>query len=70
MPDGYVSTFPASLRLTVTEAVVHETIRFLRKKAYPDATDYLDGIAKGNTAQVQTYIDACLAVKARYVKGF
>jgi len=70
VPDGYVSTFPASLRLPVTDAIVHETIQALRRYAYPDATDYLDGIAKGDAAQVQTYIDACLAVKARYAKGF
>ena len=30
--------------------------------------DYIDGIVKGDTAQVQTYIDACLAVKAKYPK--
>lgn len=70
VPDGYVSVFPASLRLPVTDTIVHETIQTLRRYAYPDANDYLDGIAKGDTAQVQTYIDACLAVKARYVKGF
>lgn len=40
----------------------------LRAAAYPSANDYLDGIAKGDAAQVQAYIDACLAVKARYPK--
>jgi hypothetical protein len=39
-----------------------------RAKEYPSATDYLDGIVKGDQAQVQAYIDACLAVKARYPK--
>jgi hypothetical protein len=39
-----------------------------RTKEYPLITDYIDGIVKGDTAQVQTYIDACLAVKAKYPK--
>lgn len=40
----------------------------LRAAEYPPFTDYLDGIVKGNQAQVQAYIDACLAVKAKYPK--
>jgi len=40
----------------------------LRRLEYPPAADYLDGIVKGDTAQVQKYIDDCLAVKARYPK--
>ena len=39
-----------------------------RAKEYPSITDYLDGIVKGDNAQVQAYIDACLAVKAKYPK--
>ena len=39
-----------------------------RVSEYPLATDYLDGIVKGDQAQVQAYIDACLAVKAKYPK--
>jgi hypothetical protein len=39
-----------------------------RAKEYPPITDYIDGIVKGDTAQVQTYIDACLAVKSKYPK--
>lgn len=40
-----------------------------RAKEYPSVTDYLDGIVKSDQAQVQAYIDACLAVKAKYPKG-
>lgn len=40
----------------------------LRKNEYPPMADYLDGIVKGDQAQVQAYIDACLAVKAKYPK--
>jgi hypothetical protein len=39
-----------------------------RAAEYPPMTDYIDGIVKGDTVQVQTYIDACLAVKAKYPK--
>lgn len=39
-----------------------------RVAEYPPMTDYLDGIVKGDQAQVQAYIDACLAVKAKYPK--
>ena len=40
----------------------------LRAPEYPPITDYLDGIAKGNKAQVDAYIAACKAVKAKYPK--
>lgn len=40
----------------------------LRAAEYPDFKEYLDGIVKGDTAQMQTYINACLAVKAKYPK--
>jgi hypothetical protein len=39
-----------------------------RAKAYPPITDYLDGIVKGDAAQVQAYIDACLVVKQEFPK--
>ena len=39
-----------------------------RAKEYPDFKDYLDGIVKGNQAQIQKYINDCLAVKAKYPK--
>jgi hypothetical protein len=39
-----------------------------RAMEYPPMADYLDGIVKGDTEQVQAYIDACLAVKAKYPK--
>jgi len=40
-----------------------------RAAEYPDFRNYLDGIVKGDQVQVQAYIDACLAVKAKYPKG-
>lgn len=40
-----------------------------RQAEYPPITDYLDGVVKGDQAQIQAYIDACLAVKAKYPKA-
>lgn len=47
---------------------VEETYKEKRLREYPPFTEYLDGITKGDAAQVQRYIDACLAVKAKYPK--
>lgn len=44
------------------------TYQELRAAEYPPHTDYLDAIVKGDEAQKQAYIDACLAVKAKYPK--
>ena len=47
------------------------SITYAQKRAaeYPPFTDYLDGIVKGDQSQIQAYIDACLAVKAKYPKS-
>ena len=39
-----------------------------RAAEYPPATDYLDGVVKGDQAQIDKYIADCLAVKAAYPK--
>jgi hypothetical protein len=39
-----------------------------RALAYPDFREYLDGVVKGDQVQIKAYIDACLAVKAKYPK--
>ena len=39
-----------------------------RTNKYPDFKEYLDGIVKGDNAQIQKYINDCLAVKAKYPK--
>ena len=49
--------------------VASEAYKAKRAAEYPPYTDYLDGIVKGDNAQVQAYIDACLAVKNKYPKG-
>jgi len=39
-----------------------------RAKEYPDFKEYLDGIVKGDQAQIDKYIADCLAVKNKYPK--
>ena len=39
-----------------------------RASEYPSINDYIDGVVKGDQAQIQAYIDACLAVKEKYPK--
>lgn len=43
---------------------------YKRKRAaeYPPMADYLDGVVKGDQAQIDAYVAACLAVKAKYPK--
>ena len=39
-----------------------------RAAEYPPMTEYLDGVVKGDQAQIDKYIADCLAVKAKYPK--
>jgi hypothetical protein len=49
---------------------VHELTQYQRDRAieYPPITEYIDGVVKGDQEKIQAYIDACLAVKAKYPK--
>jgi hypothetical protein len=40
-----------------------------RQAEYPPITDYLDGIVKGDEAQIAKYIADCQAVKTKYPKA-
>ncbi len=44
------------------------TYKQLRSAEYPPMSDYLDAVVKEDQAQMQFYIDACKAVKAKYPK--
>ena len=39
-----------------------------RQAEYPDFKEYLDGIVKGDQAQIDKYIADCQAVKTKYPK--
>lgn len=45
-----------------------ERVLAFRASEYPPMADYLDGIVKGNQAQIDKYVADCLAVKAKYPK--
>jgi len=74
--DSFVHLLPAgSVSISDAEA---ENLRpkpaeltYAQKRAaeYPPYADYLDGVVKGNQAQIDKYIADCQAVKAKYPKG-
>jgi hypothetical protein len=42
--------------------------KYQRAAEYPPMADYIDGVVKGDQAQIDAYIAACLAVKEKYPK--
>jgi hypothetical protein len=44
---------------------------YIAKRAaeFPPITDYIDGVVKGDQAQIDKYIADCLAIKKKYPKG-
>lgn len=76
-PDGLVQfteqeeiEFDAMVAEWEAKQAEHAKTQYQRDRVaeYPPMADYLDGVVKGDQAQVQAYIDACLAVKAKYPK--
>ena len=61
-------TYEEGLFIKSTPVVDPLAYQQLRAAKYPPMSDYLDGIVKGDSNQVQAYINACLAVKAKYPK--
>jgi len=64
---------PTMAQLDAFEAQANEVerlnlVKANRAKEYPDFKEYLDGVVKGDDAQIQKYINDCLAVKAKYPK--
>ena len=53
------------------QAAARASFTYDQKRAaeYPPMADYLDGVVKGDQAQIDKYIADCLAVKAKYPKG-
>ena len=50
--------------------VIWDSLQYQFKRApeYPPVEDYLDAIVKGDQEQIDSYIAACQAVKAKYPK--
>src|SRR5665647_141725 len=49
--------------LADAQSEAEKTYSDRRKSEYPPVSDYMDGLVKGDTQQMQGYIDKCLAVK-------
>lgn len=49
---------------------IYDAAQYQRQRAreYPPIADYLDGVVKGDQEQIDAYIAACQAVKAKYPK--
>ena len=47
-----------------------DTNDYYRKRlySYPPISEYIDGLVKGDQAQIDAYIEECRAVKAKYPK--
>jgi len=64
-----VSGKPVTYDETAVQAYIDAHAYIAKRQAeYPPFTDYLDGIAKGDQAQINKYIADCQAVKSRYPK--
>jgi hypothetical protein len=62
----------AQIQAEITRLQVeYDAKDYQRKRAteYPPMTDYLDGVVKGDQAQIDKYIADCQAVKSKYPKG-
>jgi hypothetical protein len=62
--DNVVEYDPALVDAEITKTEYKRQ----RVAEYPPVTDYIDGVVKGDQAQIDAYIAACLAVKAKYPK--
>jgi hypothetical protein len=64
---------PTIAQLNALESQANEVerlnlVKSNRANEYPDFKEYLDGIVKGDQAQIDKYIADCLAVKTKYPK--
>jgi hypothetical protein len=66
-----ISEEEANALSQIKATAAFDALSYAQKRAasYPDFREYLDGIVKGDQAQIDAYKNACLAVKARYPKG-
>ena len=64
--DRAIATLPDGDYSADKLEALREAVRLKRKEEYPPMEDYLDGIAKGDTDQVNAYIAKCQAVKDKY----
>jgi len=70
LPDGRVIDDPEERYAFFVGLEYHQKnwYKTQRESEYPPITDYLDGVVKGDQAQIDAYIAACQAVKNKYPK--
>lgn len=68
-PVGIGYTYNADS--TFVAPIIEDTRTWQEKRAssYPSIFEYIDGVVKGDQAQIDKYVADCLAVKAKYPKG-
>jgi hypothetical protein len=54
--------------INVPPVILEPTYADKRRAEYPPITDYIDGVVKGDQAQIDAYIAACQGIKAKYPK--
>ena len=60
---------PVTYDETAVQAYIDAQAYIAKRQAeYPSFIDYLDGVVKGDQAQIDKYIADCQAVKAKYPK--
>jgi len=60
---------PVTYDETAVQAYIDAHAYIAKRQAeYPNVIDYIDGVVKGDQAQINKYIADCLAVKERYPK--
>ena len=67
IPVGYVEV--TAEEAEALRPVFTQTYAEKRAAEYPPMTDYLDGVVKGDQAQIDKYIADCQAVKVKYPKA-
>ena len=61
---------PVTYDETAVQAYIDAHAYIAKRQAeYPPMTDWIDGMVKGDQAQIDKYIADCQAVKSRYPKG-
>jgi hypothetical protein len=72
IPDGLIEITIDEVNTLNTEKqkIIFDSLPYNQKRAaeYPPMANYLDALVKGDQAQIDAYIAACLAVKAKYPK--
>ena len=68
--DGLVISLDSKNQPILAESTpVVKNYAELRKAEYPPIEDYIDGIVKNDSQQIQNYIEACILIKQKYPKN-